>query len=136
MELFTERHAAKITGELSCLDRVVISGTLPGIYYADGMSRYLRFNGIRIFDYARWAEPLRDQIRQNAQTLAKEAAVGIEHLRSSNIRKELLVHEMLKKRGNHQGLVCISEQRPGRAAAKRRPPGFVAAQALAVPWAD
>jgi hypothetical protein len=53
MELFTERHAAKITGELSCLDRVVISGTLPGICYADGMSRYLRFNGIRIFDYAR-----------------------------------------------------------------------------------
>lgn len=27
MELFTERHAAKITGELSCLDRVVISST-------------------------------------------------------------------------------------------------------------
>ena len=75
MELFTERHAAKITGELSCLDRVVISGTLPGICYADGMSRYLRFNGIRIFDYARLAEPLREQIRQNAQTLAKETAV-------------------------------------------------------------
>ena len=55
MELFTERHAAKITSELSCLGRVVISGTLPGICYADGMSRYLRFNGIRIVDYARWA---------------------------------------------------------------------------------
>ncbi|MDP4856666.1 MAG: MarR family transcriptional regulator [Desulfobacterales bacterium] len=107
MELFTERHAAKITGELSCLDRVVISGTLPGLCYADGMSRYLRFNGIRIFDYARWAEPLRDQIRQNAQALAEEAGVSIEYLRNSNLRKESLVHEILKKRGNHQGLVCI-----------------------------
>jgi xanthine dehydrogenase accessory factor len=28
MELFTKRHAAKITGELSCMDRVVISGAL------------------------------------------------------------------------------------------------------------
>ena len=79
MELFAERHAAKINGELSCLTRVVIGGTLLGICYADGMSRYLRFNGIRIFDYARWAEPLRDQIRENAQTQAKEAAMGIEH---------------------------------------------------------
>ena len=30
MELFIERQAAKIAGELSCLDRVVISGTIPG----------------------------------------------------------------------------------------------------------
>ena len=107
MELFTERHAAKITGVLSCLDRVVISGTIPGICYAEGMSGYLRFKGIRIFDYARWAEPLRDQIRQNAQHLAEKAGVDIEHLRSSNLRKESLVREILKKRGEHQGLVCI-----------------------------
>ena len=63
MELFTERHADKISGELSCLDRVVITGTIPGICHADGMSGYLRFKGIRIFDYARWAVPLRDQVR-------------------------------------------------------------------------
>jgi hypothetical protein len=107
MELFTERHAAKISGELSCLDRVVISGTIPGICYAEGMSRYLRIKGIRIFDYARWAEPFRDQIRQNAQRLSEEAGVRIEHLRSSKLSKEALVEEILKKRGEHEGLVCI-----------------------------
>ncbi len=107
MELFTERHAAKICGELSCLDRVVVSGTIPGICYADGMSSYLRSRGILIFDYARWAEPLRDQIRQNAQALAEQAGLSIEHLRNSNVRKEGLVREVLKKRGGHEGLVCI-----------------------------
>jgi hypothetical protein len=30
MELFTERHADKICGELSCLDRVVITGQTDG----------------------------------------------------------------------------------------------------------
>jgi len=59
MELFTERHADKISGELSCLDRVVITGTIPSICHAEAMSAYLRFKSIRIFDYARWAEPLR-----------------------------------------------------------------------------
>jgi hypothetical protein len=107
MELFTERHAAKISGELSCLDRVVISGTIPGICYAEGMSRYLRIKGIRLFDYTRWAEPLRDQIRQNAQRVAEEAGLSIVPLRSSKISKESLVEEILKKRGAHEGLVCI-----------------------------
>jgi hypothetical protein len=107
MEHFTERHAAKISGELSCLDRVVISGTIPGICYADGMSDYLRVKGIRIFDYAHWAEPLRDQIRQNTQALAEQAGLSIEHLRNSNVRKEGLVREVLKNRGAHEGLVCI-----------------------------
>jgi hypothetical protein len=107
MVLFTERHAASICGELSCLDRVVVSGTIPGICYADGMSSYLRIKGIRIFDYARWAEPLRDQIRQNAQAVAEQAGLSIEHLRNSKLRKESLVREILKKRGEHEGLVCI-----------------------------
>ena len=51
MELFTERHADKITGELSCLDRVVITATIPGICHAEGdEARYLRLKkGIRIF---------------------------------------------------------------------------------------
>ena len=107
MELFTERHAEKIVGELSCLDRVVITGTIPGICHAEGMSGYLRFKGIRIFDYTRWAEPLREEIRQNAQRLAQEAGLPIEHLRNSSVRKESLVREILNERGEHEGLVCI-----------------------------
>jgi hypothetical protein len=38
-------------GVLSCYDRVVISGALPGDCYAYGMTRYPRANGIRAFDY-------------------------------------------------------------------------------------
>lgn len=104
MELFTERHAEKIVGELSCLDRVVVTGTIPGICHAEGMSGYLRFKGIRIFDYTRWAEPLREEIRQNAQRLAQEAGLPIEHLRNSSVRKESLVREIFNERGEQQGV--------------------------------
>lgn len=48
---------------LSCYDRVVIMGTLPGGCYADGMAAHLRAQNIRLFDYPRLAEPLRDEIR-------------------------------------------------------------------------
>lgn len=107
MELFTQRHAAKIAGELSCFDRIVITGTIPNICYADGMTGYLRFKGIRIFDYTKWAEPLREQIRTNAQALAGQASLEIEFLKRCDDRKEALVRQKLEKRGTHEGLVCI-----------------------------
>ena len=43
----TERYDERIGGVLSCYDRVVITGTLPGLCYADGMTRYFQANGIR-----------------------------------------------------------------------------------------
>jgi hypothetical protein len=60
MNPFVKRHQAKITGVLSCFDRVVITGTLPDICYAGAMASYLDYYKIRLFDYPRWAEPLRD----------------------------------------------------------------------------
>jgi DNA-binding MarR family transcriptional regulator len=107
MQLFTERHAAKIVGELSCFDRVVITGTIPGLCYPDGMTSYLRQQNIRIFDYTKWTEPLRDEIRTNAQALAEKEGIAIEHLRKANQRKEEIVNKVLIRRGNHEGIVHI-----------------------------
>ena len=108
MPALTERYASEICGVLSCFDRLVITGTIPGVCYADGMSRYLRSHDIRIFDYPRFAEPLRDEIRANAERVAKEHGVEIEFIRSSgSFRKEARVQEILAKRGEAPGLVHI-----------------------------
>lgn len=69
MELLTERYTDRLTGVLSCYDRIVITGTLPGACFADGMTSFLRSRGIRIFDYPQFALPLRERIRENAQAL-------------------------------------------------------------------
>ena len=45
-----ERYAANLHGVLSCFDRIIIIGTLPGACYAEGMTSYLYAHGIRIFD--------------------------------------------------------------------------------------
>jgi len=44
-----ERYASKIKGVLSCFDRVIVYGTLPGLCYAAGMTSYLKARGVRIF---------------------------------------------------------------------------------------
>src|SRR5204863_8792524 len=97
----------KVLGVLSCFDRVVIYGTLPGLNFADGMSSYLRAHNIRIFDYARFAEPLRDLIRSNAERVAAENRIEIQFLRKGHVRKEDLVRKILDQRGDQPGLVCI-----------------------------
>ena len=94
----TDRYDDRIAGVLSCYDRVVVTGTLPGVCYADGMTRYLNARGIRIFDYPEFAKPLRDRVRDCAATLAAEAGLTIEHIGKSNIRKEEVVARVLKQR--------------------------------------
>ena len=107
MSTLVDRCSAKIHGVLSCLDRVVIQGILPGICYAQGMTSYLYSREIRIFDYARWAERFRNAIRENAERLAAENDLQIEFIRKASVRKEERIKEVLSERGNHPGLVHI-----------------------------
>jgi hypothetical protein len=103
----TERYRDRLAGVLSCYDRIVITGTLPGACYAQGMTSFLYSRGIRIFDYARFAEPLRERIRARAQEACAEAGVEIEHINKAHIRKEEVVAKVLARRGEHSGLVHV-----------------------------
>jgi hypothetical protein len=60
---------------LSCYDRIIVTGTLPGACYAKGMTGFLSARQIRIFDYPRFAEPLRDRVRERATELANTSGV-------------------------------------------------------------
>ena len=57
---FIDRHNTKIQGIISYLDRVVITGTIPNICYAEGMVGFLYANSIRIFDYTKLVKLLRE----------------------------------------------------------------------------
>jgi hypothetical protein len=102
-----ERYDDRIAGVLSCYDRVVVTGTLPTVCYAEGMTRFLYANRIRIFDYPEFAMTLRDQVREAAALLTAEAGNTIEHVSKSHIRKEAIVAKVLEQRGDHPGLVHV-----------------------------
>jgi hypothetical protein len=109
MSSLVSRYAGKLAGVLSCFDRIIITGTIPGWCHAQGMAFYLNTQGIRLFDYARqFAEPLREEIRANAERLAVEHGLSIEFIRRVHaFRKEDRIAEILKVRGSHPGLVHI-----------------------------
>jgi hypothetical protein len=108
VELLTERHKDQIAGILSCYDRIIIQGTVPGWCYASGMTDYFYKHQMRIFDYPKWAEPLREALRENMERVATENGIEIEFVRSrKTYRKEDRVKEILEKRGEQPGVVCI-----------------------------
>jgi hypothetical protein len=108
LQLLTERRSDQIAGVLSCYDRMLVQGTLPGLCFAEGMTGYLYAHQVRIFDYPRWAQPLREALRENAERLAAEKGLEIEFIRRpKSFRKEDQIHQVLKQRGEHPGLVWI-----------------------------
>jgi hypothetical protein len=71
------------------------------------MTSFLYAKAVRIFDYARFAEPLRERIRTRAQQLADEQGAQIEFIAKAHIRKEDVVAKVLATRGDHPGLVHV-----------------------------
>ena len=108
MDRFVQRHKDKITGVISCYDRVILTGTLPDLCHASAMAGYLSYRGIRIFDYPKWAEPLREDVRVHAEVVAKEAGLKIDFVRSQKaFRKEERVKEIIAEHGAHPGLIHV-----------------------------
>ncbi len=106
-KLLSEKYSDRLDGVLHCYDRVVLTGSLMPLCFAQGMTRYLYQQNIRIFDYAQFAEPLAAAIRENAQALAQQHGLTIEYIRRKNFRKEARLEALLKQRGRHPGLVHI-----------------------------
>jgi hypothetical protein len=107
VEILTTRYSENLAGVLSCYDHIVLTGTLPGACFADGMTSFLYSRGIRMFDYPQFVPPLRERIRENAAALAAEHGATIEHIAKAHIRKEDVVAKVLATRGDTPGLVHV-----------------------------
>ena len=70
MTTLADRHADKIVGVLSCLDRVVIAGTLPDICHREGGDAISLLQKVRTYDCPGFTKPLRDQFSENASGIS------------------------------------------------------------------
>jgi hypothetical protein len=106
--MIPERYQDKISGTLSCYDRMIMQGTLPGWCYDKGMTAFLYARQIKIFDYPQFAKALQEKVRENAERIAQESGIEIEFIRKLNsFRKEARIKEIIKERGEQPGLVHI-----------------------------
>ena len=54
-----------------------------------------------------FADPFRERIRESAEARQRQRALRFEFIRNRGIRKEDRAQELLARRGDHRGLVCI-----------------------------
>lgn len=104
---FTERHADKIAFMLSCYDRIIITGSLVDVGYAQAMTRFIRALGVAVFDYPDWANAFREELRIHAEAVARDHKLEIEFVQKKNFRKEDRIQSIIQQRGDHPGLVHI-----------------------------
>ena len=78
--MIPERYQDKIAGTLSCSDRMILQGTLPGWCYDQGMTAFLYARQIKIFDYPQFAKALQEKVRENAERIAKENGIEFEFI--------------------------------------------------------
>lgn len=106
--LITDKYPDKINGIITCYDRMIIQGYIPGWSHAEGMTGYLKANNIRIFDYSSFSQPFTEQIRSNAQRIAEENGIEIEFIRKLHaFRKDDRIQKIISETGKTEGLVHI-----------------------------
>ena len=106
--LLTDKYADKIYGIITCYDRMIIQGYIPNWSHAEAMTTYMKLNGIRIFDYPSFSQPLTEQVRQNAENIAQENGIEIEFIRKLHaFRKDDRIQKIISETGITEGLVHI-----------------------------
>lgn len=107
MKSFLARHASKIKGVLSGLDRIRFRGTLRWLANTDGMRNWLWHCQVLLKDFKSFVTSLTDQVRDESEQLAKAAGCPMPYLDSSAISKEDRAREIARSRGIREGLVCV-----------------------------
>ena len=90
MTAFFNRHSDKIKGVFSCIDRLIIQGTIPEICFPGAITTFFYLHGIKIFDFKKWAAPMRDQINENAKQIAQKNNIEKDQKTLAPIYEELV----------------------------------------------
>ena len=93
MQSFITKHADKITGVLSCFDRLIFKGYLP-FSHPKGMEAFLAQRGILLKDFRAFALEHSATIKAHGLAVAEQARRPYIHLRKS-IRKEDRVRQII-----------------------------------------
>jgi hypothetical protein len=107
MERFLNRHSDRIIGVLSGFDRVVFRGTLRSLSYLEGMDKFLGSQHVLYKDFGPFAERLSDQVKAQAEAIARQHQRPLRYLESAQESKEDIARAIMEKDGIREGLVCV-----------------------------
>lgn len=81
MEQFIVKHQDKITGMISCFDRLLFKGYLP-ISHPEGMEAFLNRKDVLLKEFKTFASNCSDSLKLAAQEKARKAGRPFQYLNS------------------------------------------------------
>lgn len=105
MEQFIVKHQAKITGMISCFDRLLFNGYLP-ISHPEGMEVFLNRRDVLLKDFKSFASSCSQSLKLETMETARKAGRPFQYL-NSPIRKEDTARAIAERDGIAEGLACI-----------------------------
>ena len=105
MKSFLEKYNDRITGVISCFDRMVFKGYLP-IGWADAMESLLGRQGLLIKDFGKFVEQQSNRLKDHAEKLATSQGRPFEYI-NGGLRKDDHASEIARRDGITQGLICV-----------------------------
>ena len=105
MQQFVEKHRGKITGTLSCFDRILFKGYLP-LGWGGAMENFIARNGLRIKDFKRFVPRQANRLKDHAKAMAETAGRPYIYL-TGPIRKEERARALATRDGVTEGLIAV-----------------------------
>lgn len=124
MDPFIQKHKDKITGSISCFDRILFKGYLP-FGYPEAMERFISSQGLLLKEFKPFVKKHSDALVVHAKAIAEKSGRPYIYL-PSRIRKEDEARAMAYRDNITEGLVCVygiveAAQSFGLAYGKGRP---------------
>lgn len=107
MERFRARHSDRIIGVLSGFDRILLRGTLRSLCYVQGLDKFLGSQHVLYKDFGAFAERLSNQVKAQAEAVAREHRRPLRYLESGQESKEDIARAIMEKDNIREGLVCV-----------------------------
>ncbi len=109
MKAFLDKHESKITGVLSCFDRMLFRGYLP-IMSGASMAQFLNQEGIKFRNLKTFLIEHAAILKAHAQSMAESEGRPYLYLASAGSRKEQRAREIAQADNIREGLVCVFAQ--------------------------
>jgi hypothetical protein len=103
---FIGQYSEKITGTLSCFDRLLFKGYLP-LGYSDAMERLIGSQGLLLKDFKRFVTKHSETIKAHAKRIADKAERPFVYLEHNTVRKEDEARRIADRDGITHGLICV-----------------------------
>jgi hypothetical protein len=101
---FLVKHADKISGVLSCFDRVMFRGYLP-LSYAKGLEGFLYRQKVLLKDFKNYAPQVAERVKEHVKDLVAKAGAPFRHLPKKE-PMEQQARRLAGEKALKEGIVC------------------------------